>query len=91
MPAFKNRKRPSTANKLIRKQEIKLADYGITFERYKAELEHGICHGYKPHFGYPQIKFNDLKEGLDALSFEGKDGSPDPIMQLVNQDSIEKF
>ena len=28
-----------------RKQEIKLADYGVTLDRYKAELERGISLG----------------------------------------------
>jgi len=28
-----------------RKEEIKLADYGVTFDRYKAELERGISLG----------------------------------------------
>ena len=91
VPMFRNRKRPSTASKIVRKHQIKLEDYGITFEKYKAELEHGISHGYKPHFGFPTLKFTDLKDGLRALNYEDEHGSPDPIMSLVNQDSIEKF
>ena len=39
---------------------IKLSDHGVTFERYKAELERGILYGYKPHFCYPVMRFNDI-------------------------------
>ena len=30
-------------------------------------------------------------EGLSALNCEDSSGSPDPIMQVVNSDSIQKF
>lgn len=75
----------------LRKSQIQLSDYGVTFDKYKAELERGITHGYKPHFGYPTLKFNDVMEGLSALNCEDSSGSPDPIMQIVNSDSITKF
>ena len=74
-----------------RKSQIKLTDYGVTFEKYKAELERGILYGYPPHFGYPTIKFHDVMEGLSALNCEDSSGVPDPIMQVVNSDSIQKF
>lgn len=63
----------------------------MTFDKYKAELERGITYGYRPHFGYPTIKYNDIMEGLSALNCEDSSGSPDPIMQIVNSDSITKF
>lgn len=63
----------------------------MTFERYKAELERGISFGYKPHFCYPVLTFNDIKDGLSALNYEDDQGRPDPIMSVVNQDSIQKF
>ena len=47
--------------------------------------------GYGPHFGYPYIKFNSVTEGLSALNCEDASGNPDPIMSVVNSDSIEKF
>lgn len=37
------------------------------------------------------IQFNNIKEGLKALSYEDAQGEPDPIMSVVNSDSIEKF
>lgn len=74
-----------------RKPRVKLADHGVTFERYKEELERGILYGYKPHFCYPVMTFNDVKDGLKALNYEDENGKPDPIMSIVNQDSIDKF
>ena len=71
-----------------RKQDIKLTDYGVTFERYRDDLAQGILRGYKPHFGYPLIQFNNIKEGLKALNYEDASGEPDPIMSIVNSDSI---
>lgn len=75
----------------VRKQDIKLTDYGVTFERYKQELSQGISNGYRPHFGYNLIDFNNLKEGFRALNYEDETGEADPIMSVVNSDSIEKF
>ena len=68
-----------------------MTDYGITFDKYKAELEHGIIKGFQPHFGFPQIRYNDIKEGLGALTLEDSNGVPDPMMSVINSDSIEKF
>ena len=82
---------PSDAQVRRRKSQIKLTDYGVTFDKYKAELERGIIFGYRPHFGFPVLKFNDAMEGLSALNCEDATGSPDPIMQIVNSDSITKF
>jgi len=73
------------------RKRVSLADHGVTFERYKAELEKGIVYGYKPHFGYPMLAFNDIPDGFKALNYEDEAGYPDPIMSVVNQDSIEKF
>ena len=42
------------------KRRVNLADHGVTFERYKAELERGILYGYKPHFCYPVLAFNNI-------------------------------
>ncbi len=37
------------------------------------------------------MTFNDVKDGLKALNYEDEHGVVDPIMSVVNQDSIEKF
>lgn len=71
-----------------RKKDIRLTDYGVTFDKYKSELEQGIMQGLRPHFGYPILRFNSIKEGLSALNYEDAQGHPDPNMSLVNQDSI---
>ena len=95
MPSlFLKRKSRTPANvhgEIRRKSEIKLSDYGITFDKYKAELEQGIIKGFRPHFGFPVIRYNDIKEGLAALAAEDSNGVPDPMMSVVNSDSIEKF
>lgn len=85
------RQSPGDAYVTRRKSQIKLADFGVTFDKYKSELERGITFGYRPHFGYPTLKFHDVMEGLSALNWEDSSGSPDPIMQIVNSDSITKF
>ena len=92
-PPKLNLKRLSPADAYVtrRKSQIKLADYGVTFEKYRDELERGITFGYRPHFGYPMLKFTDVMEGLSALNCDDSSGSPDPIMQIVNSDSISKF
>ena len=72
-------------------KKVTLSYHGVTFERYKAELEKGISFGYRPHFGYPVMSFNDVQDGLKALNYEDDSGVVDPIMSVVNQDSIEKF
>ena len=74
-----------------KKERVKLSDFGVTFDKYREELERGISYGYKPHFGYPTISYNDIRDGFKALSLEDESGVPDPIMSIVNQDSIEKF
>ena len=53
-----------------KKSPINLKDYGITFEKYRRELEHGISCGYQPHFGYPTLKFNSVVDGLKAMTYE---------------------
>lgn len=58
---LKNRAQTTSAKKPhLHKSQIKLEDYGVTFSKYKQELERGITLGYGPHFGYPMIKFNDI-------------------------------
>jgi hypothetical protein len=37
------------------------------------------------------MSFNDVQDGLKALNYEDDSGVVDPIMSVVNQDSIEKF
>ena len=37
------------------------------------------------------MDFSSPTEGLAALTCEDKDGNPDPIMSIVNQDSIAKY
>jgi len=91
IPRLKVRRKAKTPIFAGTRKRVKLADYGVTFERYKAELERGISFGYKPHFCYPILTFNDIKDGLKALNYEDAEGRPDPIMSIVNQDSIEKF
>lgn len=88
---FLNRRSPLDITQGRRKSQIKLTDYGVTFDKYRAELERGITFGYPPHFGYPTIKFNDVMDGLRALNCEDASGVPDPMMQVVNSDSIQKF
>ena len=63
----------------------------MTFEKYRSELEQGIMNGFRPHFGYPTLKFNNVLEGLQALNCGDKDGFPDPIMAKVNAEQIEKL
>ena len=93
MPARRmlNRKSPNDITNGRRRSQIKLTDYGVTFEKYKAELERGITYGYRPHFGYPELKFNNVMEGLNALNCDDASGVADPMMQIVNSDSIQKF
>ena len=37
------------------------------------------------------MQFNDIRAGFKALNYEDEYGQPDPMMSIVNQDSIEKF
>ena len=37
------------------------------------------------------MSFNNIKDGLGALNYEDEHGIADPIMSVVNQDSIDKF
>lgn len=44
--------------------------------------------GHRPHFGYDLLDFNSIKDGLGALYYEDEKGEPDPMMSVVNADSI---
>ena len=88
---FATQSRRRTVSGQRRKSDFKLEDYGVTFEQFKEQLEKQISYGYRPHFGYPALKFDSVKEGLQALNLEDSSGSPDPIMSIVNSDSIDKF
>ena len=65
-------RRPNTSVERAkqRKKDIKLEDFGVTLDQYKADLERGISYGYRPHFGYPSIRFDSIREGLSALNLE---------------------
>lgn len=56
----KSKARTAISNDGKKPARIRLADYGVTFERYRAELERSILYGYKPHFCYPVMRFNDI-------------------------------
>lgn len=44
--------------------------------------------GSKPRFGYPNIDFNNIIDGINALNVADFYGDPDPVMQIVNQEKI---
>ena len=76
---------PASANGVPkRKSDIKLTDYGVTFERYRNELEKGIIGGVRPHFGFPTLKFNDIKDGLGALNLEDSKFSVGIVIHLMD-------
>ena len=37
------------------------------------------------------MDYTSIKDGLSALNYEDAEGEPDPIMSVVNSDSIQKF
>ena len=57
---FGKKMRGRTVSAQKKKSEIKLADYGVTFGSFKKQLEKNISFGYRPHFGYENIKFDSV-------------------------------